>query len=105
MATFVQQYQTLIVGILGFTGVMATLAINAWLARKAERRKIEHETRVLRIALTEEMKVQRDALIHGSDTAQRAKETSSATDPPSLDHLVGAGTAASVTRRGGTRSL
>jgi hypothetical protein len=36
--TFLQTYQTLIVGLLGFIAVMATLAFNAYLARRAERR-------------------------------------------------------------------
>jgi hypothetical protein len=48
MADFVKNYQTLIVGVLGFIGVIATLVLNAWLARKAEQRRITHETKVLR---------------------------------------------------------
>ena len=38
--TFLQTYQTLIVGLLGFIAVMATLAFNAYLARRAERRVV-----------------------------------------------------------------
>lgn len=74
MTTFVKTYQTLIVGVLGFLGVMATLAFNAWLARNAEKRKIAHEARVLRTALVEEMKVQRDALMHAAETSERAEQ-------------------------------
>ncbi|MCC6891075.1 MAG: hypothetical protein IT536_21315 [Hyphomicrobiales bacterium] len=70
---FISAHQTLIVGILGFIGVMATLAFNARLARKAEDRKIAHERRVLRVALVEEMKVQRDALLHAGEGAKVAK--------------------------------
>jgi hypothetical protein len=71
MATFIATYQTLVVGILGFVGVMATLAFNARLARRAEDRKITHEARALRTALVEERKVQRDALMHAADTSKQ----------------------------------
>ena len=47
MTDFIKNYQTLIVGVLGFIGVMATLVLNAWLERKAEWRRIEHETSIL----------------------------------------------------------
>jgi len=76
MSGFIQTYQTLIVGILGFLGVIVTLAFNAWLARKAEQRKIDHETGILRTALIEEMKVQCDALLHASEGSAKAKEPS-----------------------------
>jgi hypothetical protein len=76
MAHFIKTYQTLIVGVLGFAGVVATLFINAWRQRKTERRRIEHETRALRIALIEEMKAQRNALVHSAEGAKEAKNTS-----------------------------
>lgn len=76
MADFVENYQTLIVGILGFIGVMATLVLNALLARRAEQRRITHETGVLRTALIEEMKVQRDALVHAVEGSNRATDRS-----------------------------
>ena len=76
MTDFIKTYQTLIVGVLGFVGVVATLFINAWLQRKTERRRIEHETRALRIALIEEMKAQRNALAHSAEGAKEAKNTS-----------------------------
>jgi hypothetical protein len=69
MAAFIKNYQTLIVGFLGFSGVIATLVANAWLARKADIRKICHEAKVLRTALIEEMKIQRDALIHAEENS------------------------------------
>ena len=75
MADFIKSYQTVIVGVLGFLGVMATLAINAWLERKAERRRIEHETQILRTALIEEMKVQRGALFNVAESSKKAKDT------------------------------
>jgi hypothetical protein len=87
MAEFVKIYQTLIVGILGFIGVMATLMLNAWLARKAERRRIVHETMVLRTALIEEMKAQRDALLHAAEGSKKAKDTPGAVKQGALTPL------------------
>jgi hypothetical protein len=78
MIAFLKSYQTLVVGLLGFLGVMATLAFNAWLARKSERRKIEHEANVLRRALVEEMKVQRDSLINAAEGAKRGADENAA---------------------------
>jgi hypothetical protein len=80
MVAFVKAYQTLIVGLVGFLGVMATLAVNAWLARRAESRKIAHDARVLRTALIEEMKVERRALVHGSDTSKKATSKKASPD-------------------------
>lgn len=75
MADLIKSYQTLIAGMFGFVGVMATLVLNAWLARKAERRQIAHEAQVLRVALVEEMKAQRDALRHAAE-GQKAEDSS-----------------------------
>ena len=87
MAGFIKNYQTLIVGILGFIGVIATLVINAWLERKTERRRIEHQTRILRTALIEEMKVQRDALLHAAEGSKNAKNTSDGAKQDALTPL------------------
>lgn len=58
---FIKQYQTLIVGGLGFLGVMATIAMNAGLARRQHDRQIHHDARVLRTALRAELEIIRDA--------------------------------------------
>jgi hypothetical protein len=58
---FIKQYQTLIVGGLGFLGVMATLAFNAWLARRQHFRQIRHDANALRVALRAELEILRDA--------------------------------------------
>jgi hypothetical protein len=71
MTAFLRTYQTLIVGVLGFSGVILTLAINAWLARCADRRKIAHEANVLRTAIIEEMKIQRSALVNSEETLKQ----------------------------------
>jgi hypothetical protein len=61
MGEFLRQYQTLLVGGLGFTGVVATLAMNAWLTRRQHDRQVQHEARVLRTALRAELEVIREA--------------------------------------------
>ncbi len=58
---FIKQFQTLIVGGLGFLGVMATIATNAWLARRQHSRQVRHEAKALRAALRSELEVIRDA--------------------------------------------
>jgi hypothetical protein len=59
---FIKQFQTLLVGGLGFIGVMATIATNAWLARRQLARQFHHDTNALRIALRTELEMIRDAL-------------------------------------------
>jgi len=55
MWCFVWQFQTLIVGGVGFIGVMATLAFNAWLARRQHDRAVSHEQTAVRVALHAEL--------------------------------------------------
>jgi hypothetical protein len=62
IADFVRTYQTLIAGIVGFSGVIITLLVNAHLVRAQETRKEQRDTDALRKALVEELKVQKDAL-------------------------------------------
>lgn len=52
---FLDQYQTLVVGAVGFTGVIITLVTNAWLARAQHGRQVEHDRTVLRISLRAEL--------------------------------------------------
>lgn len=59
---FIKQFQTLLVGGLGFLGVMATIATNAWLARRQHSRQVRHEARGLRAALRSELEIIRDSI-------------------------------------------
>jgi hypothetical protein len=52
---WLEKFQTLAVGLVGFTGVMITLARNARLAREQHARQVEHERAVVRIALRAEL--------------------------------------------------
>jgi hypothetical protein len=59
MNQLIKDYQTLIVGSLGFLGVMATLWGNGCLQRKLEEWRERREARVLRTALREELRQQK----------------------------------------------
>lgn len=62
MLVIVQSFQTLIVGFLGFGGVIFTLWFNAWQARKQYSEKLQRERETLRVALMEELKIIRNSL-------------------------------------------
>ena len=62
VADLIKTYQTLIVGIVGFGGVMLTLAFNAHLARQQREEELARERFKLRIALLEELKIIRSGL-------------------------------------------
>jgi hypothetical protein len=57
MVDLVERFQTLVVGITGFAGVIASLVVNAWLARRQQAQRVEHERDVLRTALRAELGV------------------------------------------------
>jgi hypothetical protein len=58
---WIEHYQTLIVGVLGFAGVVYTLRSNAQRARDQRKDELRHERQSLRAALIEELKINRDA--------------------------------------------
>lgn len=53
--SIVQRFQTLIVGIIGFGGVILTLRMNARLAGAQHDRQVTHETTIVRTALRAEL--------------------------------------------------
>ena len=57
-----KDFQTLLVGLLGFAGVIFTLWQNAKAARRWRDEEWDHEREVLRTALLEELRINRDAL-------------------------------------------
>lgn len=73
----VQQFQTAIVGVIGFAGVMMTIAATARNARVAREAAVEHERVSLRISLIEELRAIADALQRNIADFQR---------PPLADH-------------------
>jgi hypothetical protein len=59
----VKEFQSLIVGVIGFTGVIATLLTNALLARRQHAGQVRHESDVLRAALIAELQLIREAFM------------------------------------------
>ena len=60
MCDFLEKFQTLLVGLLGFTGVIVTMAVNARSHRKLQIRQQQHEAQTIRVALLAELKTNRD---------------------------------------------
>ena len=52
-----ERYQTFIVGLIGFFGVMYTISTNAKLSRNQHQREINHEKLATRTALIEELTI------------------------------------------------
>jgi hypothetical protein len=72
----IQTYQTLIVGLIGFVGVMVTLWWNARLQREQEERRERRGASALRRALIEELKQQRKALqVRAENLAKAASDS------------------------------
>ena len=69
--TWIQEHQTLLVGIIGFIGVISTLLINAGQARKQRREERRHECQTLRAALIEELKINRHSLKENMDSLKQ----------------------------------
>jgi len=63
LGTWVQDSQTLIAGAIGFAGVIGTLLLNARYAREQRREQRRHECQTLRVALIEELKINRGTLV------------------------------------------
>lgn len=63
---WLETYQTLVVGLVGFAGVIATLVVNAKIARDQRREEREHEREVLRGSLIAELRINRRSLEENS---------------------------------------
>ncbi len=63
---WLNNYQTLIVGVVGFAGVILTLLYNAKTARAQRDEEREHERRALRAALIAELQINRYSLEENS---------------------------------------
>jgi hypothetical protein len=73
--TVLEDYQTLIVGALGFAGVISTLRYNARLAREQRRDERSHERQALRAALIEELQINREAAVENAASLKEEPET------------------------------
>jgi hypothetical protein len=72
-----ERYQTAIVGVLGFAGVIFTLLTNAWLARRDRAETIAHERAVLHAALLAELKILKFSMEEAIDMIDLGKEDES----------------------------
>ena len=73
---FVRELPAFAGALLGFAGVIITLIVNAYLARRQERGREAREAQALRIALIEELRIQKEAL---ENFAQPAADAADAT--------------------------
>jgi len=80
MTTF-QQYQTSVVGVIGFAGVILTLIVNAWIARSNLRVGQADQLRTLKVALTEELKVIKTGYEEGERSFQNVPANMSCAVP------------------------
>ena len=68
MIDLLDRFQTLVVGALGFIGIIVTIATSAWLTRRQYSRQIKHEGDMLRVALRAELEIIRDAFVDRINT-------------------------------------
>jgi hypothetical protein len=81
--TLVQEFQSLIVGTLGFAGVIITLVLNARYAREQRREERSHECQTLRVALIEELSINRMSLARNIEEIKNVPDVGAAlTCPP-----------------------
>jgi len=67
----IAKFQTLIVGFIGFAGVIFTLWYNGNVAREQRRDERHHEREALRAALVEELKINRRSLKENADSLKQ----------------------------------
>lgn len=78
-------FQTLIVGVIGFVGVVYTLRENALLAKKQHERVIDHEKETLRAALVAELEIIYKSL---NGLAESSTPSQGAFYPEEIPHIV-----------------
>ncbi len=80
----VHEFQNLIVGSFGFAGVIFTLGFNSKQAREQRRDERQYVREALRVALTEELKINRHSLKENMNSLKEPKKVGGAfvpTDP------------------------
>lgn len=85
---FIKTYQTIFVGLLGFSGVIITMLANAKIQRIQYERSLGHEARSLRVALKSELIASRDAYKNRIDQFKEDGEFKTALIPnKSIDKI------------------
>ena len=69
--TEIEKFQNVIVGIIGFAGVIFTLWFNSKMVREQRREERQHERDALRTALIEELKINRTSLKENMDSLKQ----------------------------------
>lgn len=77
-------FQTLIVGLLGFSGVIYTLHINSRLSREQHERNITHEREIMITALRAELKLIQKAFVDSSKPLEDGSEKDDAFFPENI---------------------
>ena len=77
----IQPFQTLVVGIIGFAGVIFTLWFNASQNRNQRHDERRHESHALRVALIEELKITRESIAHNLANIDTSQDAFVPTDP------------------------
>ena len=77
----VQDFQTLLVGVIGFSGVIVTLRMNSRLSRKQHERSIKHDREVLKTALCAELELNRKSFSDKASTPEDDQKESDAFYP------------------------
>ncbi len=75
MDGWADQHQPLIAGLIGFTGVIVTLFVNAWLARRQETSRLARQAVALRKSLLEELKLLLEVVKDRIDTIAKSEGT------------------------------
>lgn len=72
---FVKDFQSIIVGLIGFSGVIYTLRMNAQLSRKQHERTVKQEREVLRTALRAELELIRKSFSNNASSIEEDEES------------------------------
>ncbi len=68
---------TVVVGVLGFIGIIVTLIVNAWLVRRERQETLKQERTAMRTALVEELKILKLSLENGIEAIEKAEQDES----------------------------
>lgn len=84
----VKDFQTIIVGVIGFSGIIVTLRMNSRLSRDQHERSIKHDREVLKTALCAELDINRKSFSDKSLSTEEEHEESDAFYPIEMNTMV-----------------
>lgn len=83
-----KDFQTLFVGVIGFSGVIVTLRMNSRLSREQHERSIKHDREVLKTALCAELEINRKSFSDKALSTEEEQEESDAFYPIEMNTRV-----------------